>query len=309
VAIVEPAGIIDEAGRAPRQALPKPNGDKASMPSGYRTRVFIITGASDGIGAELARQLANHGHRLVLAARNEAALQDVAAQCQHHGGQAVAVRADVTVEDDCRRLVDRTLDTFGRIDTLVNNAGLSMHARFDEITDWSTFERLWRVNCLGTVNCTRFAWPHLKAAPGKRGGQIVGVNSLAGRTGVPGRSTYCASKFAQAGFLEALRIEAAEHSITVTVIYPGVVATEIRRRGLDGRGEPAGVSGLDETGAMPVDACARQIVRAIESHRRELVMTARGRLGLWLRPFAPGWVDRIARRALRKERTPPEEPR
>jgi short-subunit dehydrogenase len=273
------------------------------MPTRPRTRVFIITGASDGIGAELALQLAGYGHRLVLAARNEAALQQVAGQCQHDGSKAIAMKTDVTVEDDCRRLVDRALEAFGRIDVLVNNAGLSMHARFDEIADWSTYERLWRVNCLGTINCTRFAWPHLKANPGKGGGQVVGINSLAGRTGVPGRTTYCASKFAQAGFLEALRIEAAEHGITVTVVYPGVVATEIRRHGLNGKGEPAGVSGLDESGAMPVDECARQIVRAIEKGKRELVMTPKGRAGLWLKRIAPKWVDRLAVKALRKEGT------
>jgi short-subunit dehydrogenase len=281
-----------------RQLSPAPD---LPMSSRSRTRVFVITGASDGIGAELALQLAGQGHRLVLAARNEAALQEVAAQCQRDGGKAIVVRTDVTVEDNCRRLVDRTLEAFGRIDVLVNNAGMSMHARFDEITDWSTYERLWRVNCLGTINCTRFAWPHLKANPGKRGGQIVGINSLAGRTGVPGRTTYCASKFAQAGFLEALRIEAAEHGIVVTAIYPGVVATETRRRGLNGKGEVAGVSLLDERGAMPVEQCARLIIRAVDGGRRELVMTAKGRLGLWLKLAAPRWVDRLAVKALRKE--------
>ena len=273
------------------------------MPSRYRSKVYLITGASDGIGAELALQLAGRGQRLVLAGRDEARLQAVTGQCQRSGAQAIALKADVTVEDDCRRLVERALEAFGRIDVLVNNAGVSMHARFDEITDWSTYERLWRVNCLGTVNCTRFAWPHLRAAPGKRGGQIVGVSSLAGRTGVPGRTTYCASKFAQSGFLEALRIEAAEHGIAVTVIYPGVVATGIRRHGLNGAGETAGVSGLDETSAMPVDECVRQMVRAIERRKRELVMTARGRFGLWLKLVAPGWVDNLARKALRKDET------
>jgi short-subunit dehydrogenase len=271
------------------------------MPRQYRSRIFVITGASEGIGAELALALARRGHSLVLAARSEDRLREVAARCQRSGAKAIALQADVTVEDDCRRLVERALEAFGRIDVLVNNAGLSMHASFDEISDWSTYERLWRVNCLGTINCTRFAWPYLKAAPGKRGGQIVGISSLAGRTGVPGRTTYCASKFAQTGFLEALRIEAAEHGITVTVVYPGVVATEIRRHGLNARGETAGVSGLDETGAMPVDECARQIVRAIEGRRREVVMTAKGRIGLWLKLLAPGWVDNLARNALKEK--------
>ncbi len=261
----------------------------------------MITGASDGIGAELALQLAERGHKLVLAARSASALETVATDCRHRGGFAVAVPTDVMIEDDCRRLMARAIEAFGRIDVLINNAGLSMHARFDDIADWSTFERLWRVNCLGTIHCTRFAWPYLKQTPDKPAGQVVGISSLAGRTGVPGRTTYCASKFAQTGFLEALRIEAADHGIAVTLVYPGVVATDLRRHGLDGRGEPAGVSGLDEAKAMLVDECAQQIIKAIFRRRRELVMTAQGRLGLWLKLIAPRWVDNLARRALRKE--------
>lgn len=261
----------------------------------------MITGASDGIGAELALQLAERGHKLVLAARSASALETVATDCRHRGGFAVAVPTDVMIEDDCRRLMARAIEAFGRIDVLINNAGLSMHARFDEIADWSTFERLWRVNCLGTIFCTRFAWPYLKPIPGKPAGQVVGINSLAGRFGVPARTTYCASKFAQAGFLEALRIEAADHGIAVTVIYPGVVATEIRRHGLRGDGQPAGASGLDEANAMPVDVCARKIVKAVLRRRRELVMTSKGRFGLWLKLIAPRRVDNLARRALRKE--------
>lgn len=271
------------------------------MPNRSPSRVFVITGASDGIGAELALQLARSDYKLVLAARNAERLDAVAARCSQRGARAVAVPADVTVEADCKRLIDRAIEAFGRIDVLINNAGVSMHARFDEITDWSTYERLWRVNCLGTIYCTRFAWPYLKKMHGKPAGQIVGISSLAARTGVPERTTYCASKFAQAGFLEALRIEAADHGIAVTIVYPGVVATGIRRHGLDGRGEPAGISGLDEQRAMPVDVCARKILRAIRGRRRELVMTAQGRVGLWLKLIAPRWVDNLARKALRKE--------
>jgi short-subunit dehydrogenase len=263
----------------------------------YRDNVIVITGASDGIGAELARQLAADGARLVLAARGAEALERVAAACRAQGAQALAVPTDVAREDDCRRLIDAAVSSYGRIDVLIANAGISMHAEFDALEDWSTFERLWRINCLGTISCVRFAWPHLKASRG----QIVGVSSLAGRTGVPGRTTYCASKFAQTGFLEALRIEAEPLGIAVTTVYPGVVATEIRRRGWNARGEPAGKSGLDEAAAMPVDQCARQIIAAMRGRRRDLVMTARGRVGLWLKMFAPALVDRMARQALAKE--------
>ena len=257
-------------------------------------KVIVITGASDGIGAELARQLAREKARLVLAARTAATLERVAAECRAAGTEAIAVPADVSFEDDCRALVERAVAAFGRIDVLVANAGISMHARFTDIEDFSTFERLFRINTMGTVWCVRHAYPHLRAAHGL----IVGVSSIAGRTGVPERTTYCTSKFAQTGFLDALRIEAADDGIAVMVAYPGVVATEIRRRGWNGRGEPAGVSGLSEAGAMPVDECARLIVEGMRARRREVVMGARSRIGLWLKLLAPGVVDRMARAAL-----------
>ncbi len=262
----------------------------------FANRVIVITGASDGIGAELARQLASERPRLVLAARRTEALERVRAECRQRGAEVLAITTDVAVEGDCRRLIENAQSTYGAIDVLIANAGISMHARFDEIEDFSTFERLFQVNAMGTIWCVRHAYPWLKAS----NGIIVGVSSLAGRTGVPARTTYCTSKFAQSGFLDALRIEAADDGITVMVAYPGVVDTEIRRRGLNGRGEPAGVSGLSEEGAMPVEECARLIIDGIRGRRREVVMTLRGRVGLWLKLIAPGVVDRIARAALAK---------
>jgi short-subunit dehydrogenase len=260
----------------------------------FTQKTIVITGASDGIGAELARQLASDAPNLVLAARGVTGLEHVARDCRDRGARAIAVVTDVARDDDCRALAERAVSDFGGIDVLVNNAGLSMHARFEDINDFSTFERLWRVNCLGTIQCTRHAYPALR----QRRGLIVGVSSLAGKTGVPARTTYCASKFAQSGFLDALRIEAADHGVAVLVAYPGVVATDIRRRGLNAHGLPAGVSGLEERGAMPVQECARQIVRAMRKRRRELVMTPKGKLGMWLKLLAPGLVDRMARAAL-----------
>ena len=183
----------------------------------YAGKTIVVTGASDGIGAELARHLAVDRPNLVLAARGLERLQQVADQCRAHGARVHAVTADISRDEDCCALIDRALGEFGEIDVLVNNAGISMHARFDDISDFSTFERLWRVNCLGTVQCTRYAYPSLK----RTRGLIVGVSSLAGKTGVPARTTYCASKFAQTGFLEALRVEAEEHGIAVLIAYPG----------------------------------------------------------------------------------------
>lgn len=268
----------------------------------YSDKIIVITGASDGIGAELARQLAAERARLVLAARTRETLERVAAQCRDRGAEAIAVVADVAVEDDCRRLIERAVAGYGGVDVLIANAGISMHARFDQVEDATTFERLFRINTLGTVWCVRHAYSHLKRSRG----QVIGVSSLAGRTGVPGRTTYCTSKFAQTGFLEAFRIEAEDHGIAVTIAYPGVVATELRRRGWNGRGEPAGVSGLAEEGAMPVDECARRIIAAMKTRRREVVMTPRAKLGLWLKLIAPALVDRMARSALARSAHGPQ---
>jgi short-subunit dehydrogenase len=262
----------------------------------FTDKVIVLTGASDGIGAEVARQLAVERPRLVLAARGVDALERVAAECRARGAEAIAVATDVGIEDDCRRLIESAVTAYGGVDVLIANAGISMHAAFDAIEDFSTFERLFRINTMGTIWCARYAYPHLKRARGR----IVGVSSLAGRTGVPQRTTYCTSKHAQTGFLDALRIEAEEHGVSVTAAYPGVVATEIRRHGWNSRGEAAGFSGLSEASAMPVDECARLIIAAMRGRRREVVMTARGKIGMWLKLIAPSLVDRMARAALAK---------
>lgn len=263
----------------------------------FRGRVVVITGASDGIGAEMARQLAAEAPDLVLAARNAGALAQVAADCERRGARALAVPTDVADEAQCRALVRAAVERFGGLDVLVNNAGMSMHAPFERITDLSTYERLLRVNFLGAMWCTHAALPHLR----RRGGLLVGLSSLAGLTGIPGRTTYCASKFAMTGFFEALRIELMGSGVDVTMIYPGVVATAIRVHGLDADGHAAGRSGLDERGAMSVEECARRSIAAMRLRRRQLVMTPKARFGLLLRTLWPALVDRIARSAVKPE--------
>ncbi|HEX6708599.1 MAG TPA: SDR family oxidoreductase [Albitalea sp.] len=259
--------------------------------------VIVITGASDGIGAEMARQWAARGRgdlALVLAARSTDKLEAVAQACRASGAQVLVQRCDVGVQADCTALIDAAARAFGRIDTLVNNAGMSAHANFDQVSDLSWYETLMRINHWGSVWCTHAALPHLKASRGR----IVAVCSLAGLIGVPGRTAYSGTKFAMTGFFEALRIELMPAGVSVTIAYPGVVATEIRYRGFDAQGRPAGKSGLDERGAMSVEECARLIVDGTESRRRDIVMSAKGKLGRWLKLIAPSMVDRMALKAL-----------
>ena len=268
-------------------------------------KVFVITGASDGIGAEIARQLAcAHGAQaaLVLAARSVDKLEAVAGQCRAFGAQAQGVPTNVSEESECRRLIEHAVTSFGRIDALINNAGVSAHALFADVKaqDLHWYEKLMKVNLWGAVWCTHAALPHLQASRG----QIVAVSSLAGLVGVPGRTAYSATKFALTGFFEALRTELKSAGVSVTTAFPGVVATRTRHRGFNARGEPAGASGLKEDNAMSVEECARLLIAGMNARRREVVMTTRGKLGRVLKLIAPGVVENMALAALKNELEP-----
>lgn len=271
-------------------------------------KVVVITGASDGIGAEIARQLARQsarqgGYALVLAARNPATLHVVAADCDALGAAATLVMpTDVAVQAQCQALVAAAMLRFGRIDALVNNAGRSAQALLGEVAanQLGWYEELMRVNLWGSVWCTHAALPHLRASKGS----VVAVSSLAGLFGVPGRTAYCASKFALTGFFEALRVELKPSGVSVTTAYPGVVATQIRHHGFNAQGQLAGRSGLNEEDAMPVDVCARLIINGMQARQREVVMTGNGKLGRWLKLLLPGLVEKLALNALKDDAKP-----
>ena len=263
-----------------------------------KDKVVVITGASKGIGAELARRLAAKGSKLVLAARSEKELEEVAAACKKLGASVVTVKADVTTERDCQAIVAGAMVAYGRLDALVNNAGATMWARFEDIEDLEILKRIMDVNYMGAVYCTKHALPLLKQSKGL----IVGISSLAGRTGVPTRTGYSAAKHAMTGFFDSLRIELEDSGVAVTMIYPGFVATGIRENATGPDGKPILVSPVKEGEVMSVEDCARRIVTAMERREREVVMTARGKIGLILKVFAPSLIDRIARRAVEKGR-------
>lgn len=268
-------------------------------------QVIVITGASDGIGAEMARQLAQrHGARvgLVLAARSPQGLEGTAQQCRGLGAHCLVVPTDVSQEAQCRALIAQAVGHFGHIDTLVNNAGVSAQALFADVQahDLHWYQDLMQVNLWGSVWCTHAALPHLKA----RKGRIVAVSSLAGLIGVPGRTAYSATKFAMTGFFEALRAELTGAGVSVTIAFPGVVLTQIRYHGLNAKGERAGSSGLREDKAMTVAHCVRLIIAGMQSREREVVMTAAGKLGRFIKLIAPGVVERMARNALKDEVKP-----
>ncbi len=264
----------------------------------WRGMVIVITGASTGIGEELAHRYASAGAKLVLTARRREELERVAAKVRELGGEALVVPADVGVAADCKRVMDEAVAEFGGIDMLINNAGMTMWARFADIQDAGVLERIMQVNYMGAVYCTQYALPHLL----KSKGRIVGISSLTGLTGVPTRTGYAASKHAMRGFFDSLRIELEEDGVTVTMIYPGFIATGIRENATGADGKVAKINPVSEDQAMSVDECVNQILPVIESRKRELIMTFRARLGQWIKLIAPGLVDRIAKKAVEGNR-------
>jgi short-subunit dehydrogenase len=231
----------------------------------------------------------------VLAARDLADLEKVAAECRKAGGQVIAVRADVTQDRDCAAIMTGAALAYERIDVLVNNAGATMWARFEEIDDVSILDRIMQVNYMGAVRCTQHALPYLKHSRGL----IVGIASLTALTGVPTRSGYAASKHAMRGFFDSLRIELIGSGVDVTMIYPGFVDTGIRENSAGPDGKPIGHVPV-RLDMMGVEECARITLRAIKARKREVVMTARGKMGVWLKLVAPGLVDRMAKRVIEK---------
>lgn len=259
-------------------------------------KIAVITGASSGIGRALALELARHHSRLVLAARDKPSLEEVADQCITLGTEAMVCPTDVSVESECHELIEQTVQYYNGIDVLVNNAGISMWAKFDEMDTLRPFEEIMRVNYLGAVYCTYHALPYIKASAG----QLVAISSLAGKNGVPTRSGYAASKHAMVGFFDSLRIELAASGVDVTIIYPGFVATEIRKRAVGEHGAAKVTSPIDEGKAMSPEIAAQKMMRAIRNRDRELIMTLRGKVGNYIKLIAPGFVDRIARRTIER---------
>ena len=263
----------------------------------FKGKAIIITGASSGIGQALAITLAQQGANLALAARNSEALEKTVQLCLQSAGTAISVTTDVTDPAACQRLIDHTVDTFGQIDCLVNNAGTTFVSRFDEVSDLSIFEQVLQVNFLGAVYCTHAALPFLKQTQGL----LVAISSLCGKSGVPMRSGYVASKHAVQGFFDSLRIELRESGIDVLVVSPGFVATGIREKAFRGDGSVWNHSHRDENSqTMPLEKCVQLIVEGMSKRQREVLMTRKGKFLPWAKLIAPKWVDGLMAKTLMK---------
>jgi short-subunit dehydrogenase len=262
----------------------------------FKDKIVIITGASSGIGEAIAREFAMNGSSVVLAARSEEKLSAIVEDIKGPNCQAMYVKTDVTNETDCKNLIEKTVEKFGSVDILVNNAGISMRASFLDV-DLSVLHRLMNVNFWGTVYCTKYALPYLI----ERQGSLVGVSSVAGFHGLPGRTGYSASKFAIHGFLETIRIENLKKGLHVMIIAPGFTTTEIRKHALLANGLEQGESPRDEHKLMPPEYVAKWVLKGIRKKKRNKLLTWDGRLTALFQRIVPGFVDWVYYREMSKE--------
>ncbi len=270
------------------------------MGKAFDGQVVIITGASSGIGRALAEAFAQQGARLVLAARNLTELQSLAVDLKaQHGAEAQVVQADVSRPEDNTELVAAALAAYGQIDIFVANAGITMRARLTE-ADPAALRHVFEVNFWGALYGIRAALPEVV----KRRGSIVGISSIAGYRGLPGRAAYCGSKFALNGLLEVVRTEYLEAGLHVLTACPGFTQSNIRRRALKADGSAGGESFRNEGEMMSAEACAVHILRAIRQRRRTLILTRQGRLAVWLNKLWPALADRMVLKTMKREKDP-----
>jgi short-subunit dehydrogenase len=261
-----------------------------------KDKVIIITGATSGIGKALAYEYASRGARLVISARNNEKLMEVSEDLLQTGIRVLPVKADVSVEEDCRELIRKTVEELGTIDGLINNAGISMRALFEEV-DLGVLRKLMNTNFWGTVYCSKFALPYLL----KSKGSLVGISSIAGYKGLPGRTGYSSSKFAMQGLLEVIRIENRKKGLHVLIAAPGFTASNIRNVALSKDGRQQGETPLDESKLMPAETVANKIADAIERRKRTLILTTQGKMTVLLNKFLPSLVDKMVYNHMAKE--------
>lgn len=261
-----------------------------------KDQVAIITGGSSGIGKALAISFAKRGAKVVVTGRNQERLDEIASELNALNAPNLCLSLNVASEADNKRLIDETIAAFGQINVLVNNAGISMRALFEEI-EIDVFKKVMDINFYGTLYATKYALPHIL----KTKGSIVGVSSINGYRGTPARTAYTASKYAMNGFFESLRTEVMHRGVHVLVACPGFTGTNIRNAALTADGTSQGDSPRDEGKMMTAEEVAEGIMKAIKKRKRDIVFTAQGKLAVLLNKIMPGRMDKIVFNVFAKE--------
>jgi NAD(P)-dependent dehydrogenase (short-subunit alcohol dehydrogenase family) len=256
------------------------------MAYNFKGKVVVVTGASSGIGLAISREFARAGSSIAMVARSGDRLAEHVDEINSNGGEAVAIVTDVTDEGQCQLMVEKCIERFGRLDILINNAGISMRASFID-TDINVLRRVMEVNFWGTVNCTKYALPHIIANKGV----LVGISSVAGFHGLPGRTGYSASKFAMHGFLETIRIEHFFSGMHVMILAPGFTASNIRYHALTADGREQGETPRKEEKMMQPEYVARWVLKGIRKKKRNKILTWNGRFIAFFQRIIPWIVD------------------
>jgi short-subunit dehydrogenase len=258
----------------------------------FNNKTILITGGTDGIGRSLVLQYLRLGANVVTCGRDQQKILSLEAEAPM--GKLSVLNVDVTNEKECERLVSQAVNLFGGIDVLINNAGISMRGLMEEGRAGiiPVIKKVMEVNFNGVLYCTTYALPYLI----KSKGVIVGVSSIAGYRGLPGRSGYSASKFALQGFLEAIKTEVVERGVHVMWVSPGFTASNIRNVALNSKGEKQGESPLKESQLMDADTCAKIIIDAISKRKRSIVMTFQGKQTVFMNKFFPILADKLVRK-------------
>lgn len=268
----------------------------------FKNKVAIVTGSSSGIGLATARLLAEKGAKVVLAARNKEKLDEIVKEFKENGANVFAVKTDVSSEQDCRNLIEETVNHYKAIDILINNAGISMRALFKDV-DLEVIRILMEVNFFGTVYCTKYALPFLM----ENKGSVVGVSSVAGFHGMPGRIGYSASKHAMHGFMNSLRIENRKTDLHVMLVIPWFTASDVRRSALVANGSIQGESPRKEGKMMMPEEVAKAILKGIQKKRKKVVLSIEGKSSEFLAKWYPSYLDWLFYYHLAKEPDSPFE--
>lgn len=262
--------------------------------SSLQNKVVVVTGGSDGIGRALVETCLQQGAKVATCSRNYDKLYQL--QTLNPNKPLFTYQADVSSEQDCRSFIEQVVAIYGTIDILINNAGISMRALFQD-TELDTLRKVMDINFWGTVYCTKFALPYII----QQKGTVAGISSVAGYRGLPGRSGYSASKFAVNGWMEALRTELMESGVNVIWVCPGFTASNIRNTALNQEAKPTGESMMDEGKMMTAEECAVHILEAIEKRKRTLVLTGTGKQAVYMNRFFPALADKLVRKFYYKD--------
>ncbi|MCH7398260.1 SDR family oxidoreductase [Belliella sp. DSM 107340] len=266
----------------------------------FKEKVVIITGATSGIGEACALAFGKEGAKVVITGRSQVKLDNSLVKLQNHGIAAIGVLADSALEEDNKRMAETAISQFGKIDILINNAGISMRALFQDL-DIEVFKKVMDINFWGSVYATKYCLESIT----QNKGSIIGISSINGYRGTPARTAYTASKFAMNGFFESLRTELLKKDVHVLVACPGFTASNIRSNALLADGSPQGASPRDEAKMMSPEEVAEHILNATAKRKREIVLTTQGKLAVFLNKWIPGIMDGVVYNQMAKEKDSP----